>query len=88
MCLALKHLICALFDNLSFQFLITTYTIGFNTSVLNAILSVHFSTPMLFTSATHFKILDLITIEISGEAERNTSPPYAILYIFLLIHPS
>jgi hypothetical protein len=43
---------------------------------------------MLFTSATHFKILDLITIEISGEAERNTSPPYAILYIFLLIHPS
>jgi hypothetical protein len=50
--------------------------------VLNVILSEHFSSPVRFTSVTHFNLRDLIPIDVSGEDKRNTSP-YAILPIFL-----
>jgi hypothetical protein len=67
--------VTCVFDIPGLQFVISTYNIGFNVTVKNVILSVHFSSPMFFSSATHFNLLDLITIEVSDEDE-HISPPY------------
>ena len=70
-----RNPICAVFNIPGLQFVISTYNIGFNVTVLNVILSVHFSSPKLFISATHFNLLDLITIEVS-DVDEHISPPY------------
>ena len=86
--LTVRNLICAVFDIPGLQFVISTYNIGFHVTVKNVFLSAHFSSPVLFTSATHFNQIDLNTIEVSGEDKYIISPPYYILSIFLLLHAS
>ena len=83
-----RNLISSVFDIPGLQFVIVIYNNGFNVTVKNGNLSVHFSSPVIFTSATIFNLLDLITIEVSAEDKLIITPPCSILSIFLLLHAS